>query len=57
MVNGLQLLGLTIMGYAIAPTPDDALYVAGVAPGVIKDAGVFAMGMGTFLIGTFWVKR
>ena len=46
-----------LMGWAIAPTPEDVpLYGAGVAPGAIKDAGLFALGLASFLAGTFIFK-
>lgn len=51
-MNGVQFLGITMMGYALAPTPDDVpLYAAGGAPGVIKDGVLFAVGAGLFLLG------
>lgn len=47
-MNSLQILGLTLMGYAVAPTPDDATYA--VPPvGVIKDGLIFALGLGLFV--------
>jgi len=52
-INALQYLGMGLMGWAAAPTPEDPLlYGAGVAPGVIKDGLLFAVGLGTFVLGT-----
>ena len=46
----LQILGLSMMGWAILPTPDDALYAVG-GVGAIKDVGLFAVGALIYLLG------
>lgn len=50
-MKAMQILGLTLMGYAVAPTPDDVAYT--VPPvGIIKDGLMFAVGLGLFLWGS-----
>lgn len=50
-MNATQTLGLTLMGYAIAITPDDATYV--LPPlGVIKDSLLFMVGLAIFWFGS-----
>jgi len=50
-MNSTQLLGLTVMGYAFAPTPDDVVYVFPPI-GAIKDSFLFTLGLAIFLFGS-----
>lgn len=50
-MNATQTLGLTLMSYAIAVTPDDAAY--SFPPlGVIKDTFLFTVGLIIFSFGS-----
>lgn len=50
-MKALQILGLSMMGWAILPTPDDASYLIG-GVGAIKDVGLFATGAFIFWLGS-----